>query len=75
MSDFCDPTPRATLAPALLNTLVVARRLQDEIRDLRELLHCAVDMLREQNHKLDAARRYNQHLRLELRAIRQDQAA
>jgi len=66
-------TPMAgnPLSTALLDAIKLARTRADDIRRLRETLSVAIEMIAQLNHRLDAARRTNEHLRAQLRAERQ----
>ena len=60
--------PANPLTVALLDTIQLARELQEHLHECREALRVAVEMLAEKDRALDNAREQKEHLRAELRA-------
>lgn len=70
MNESLNPTASGhPLAPILVDTLHLVRRIRLEKQDLSTALHAALDVIHERDTTVDRLRRHNLHLLAQLRAL------
>jgi hypothetical protein len=63
------PQTTKALVKPLLSTIQLARERAEELRECRETLRVAVEMLADQNDRIDRLEATNLHLRAQLQAV------